>query len=221
VALLSLDPQPGTATQLGPRIQLYRAILAKFGPMAPPPLSPARQPTPEGRFVGTRRIDERRFWTLPETGGSIQSRHSPVPNIGRPCARSRRVASATGSIHEGDLRPHQKTSGTAASWPILSCFVVQRANRMLTAMADKTPAIRNTGHFNHPHCAKFCVLGGATCGGIDYSTEIWVGSQYPPAGRGKTRGTPISTTNHPPIYRPRALLFPRCLTQIGRQLYLR
>jgi hypothetical protein len=21
----------------------------------------------------------------------------------------------------------------------------------------------NTVHLNHPHCAKFCVLGGATC----------------------------------------------------------
>jgi hypothetical protein len=35
---------------LSPRIQILRAILAKFGPPAPPP--PARPPTPEERDPG-------------------------------------------------------------------------------------------------------------------------------------------------------------------------
>jgi hypothetical protein len=35
---------------LSPRIRLLRQILAKFGPMAPPP--PARPPTPEERAPG-------------------------------------------------------------------------------------------------------------------------------------------------------------------------
>jgi hypothetical protein len=34
---------------LSPRIQMLRAILAKFGPMAPAPPPPARPPTPEER----------------------------------------------------------------------------------------------------------------------------------------------------------------------------
>jgi hypothetical protein len=32
-----------------PRVRVLRDILAKFGPMAPPPAPPARPPTPEER----------------------------------------------------------------------------------------------------------------------------------------------------------------------------
>jgi hypothetical protein len=39
---------------LSPCIQLLRAILAKFGPMAPAPPPPARPPTPEERDPGRR-----------------------------------------------------------------------------------------------------------------------------------------------------------------------
>jgi hypothetical protein len=34
---------------LSPRVQILRAILAKFGPMAPAPPPPARPPTPKER----------------------------------------------------------------------------------------------------------------------------------------------------------------------------
>jgi hypothetical protein len=34
---------------LSPRVGLLRGIMAKFGPMAPPPPPPARPPTPEER----------------------------------------------------------------------------------------------------------------------------------------------------------------------------
>jgi hypothetical protein len=34
---------------LSPRIRTLRGILAKFGPMAPPPPPPARPPTPQER----------------------------------------------------------------------------------------------------------------------------------------------------------------------------
>jgi hypothetical protein len=37
---------------LAPRVQILRAILAKFGPMGPPPPPPARPPTAEERDPG-------------------------------------------------------------------------------------------------------------------------------------------------------------------------
>jgi hypothetical protein len=37
---------------LAPRLRILRAILAKFGPMAPAPPPPARPPTPEERDPG-------------------------------------------------------------------------------------------------------------------------------------------------------------------------
>jgi hypothetical protein len=44
---------------LSPRVQILRAILAKFGPMGPPPPPPARPPTPEERDPG-RKLEDRR-----------------------------------------------------------------------------------------------------------------------------------------------------------------
>jgi hypothetical protein len=45
---------------LSPRVQILRAILAKFGPMGPAPPPPARPPTPEER--DPRRAPRYRPW---------------------------------------------------------------------------------------------------------------------------------------------------------------
>jgi hypothetical protein len=41
---------------LSPRVQILRAILAKFGPLGPAPPPPARPPTPEERDPRRRRV---------------------------------------------------------------------------------------------------------------------------------------------------------------------
>ncbi|MEO7409983.1 MAG: radical SAM protein, partial [Sphingomicrobium sp.] len=63
------------------------------------------------------------------------------------CASSRMVVK-----HRGSARP-----------TVVACTLIPYDNRF--ALGETLAGARKTISLNHPHCARFCVLGGASCSG--------------------------------------------------------
>ena len=63
------------------------------------------------------------------------------------CASSRMVVKA-----KGDARPH-----------VVACTLLPYDERF--AMGEVLADALRPVPLNHPHCARFCVLGGASCSG--------------------------------------------------------